>query len=210
MKSVKLKNKIDFQFLKESLKFTMGSYTSSIFSDLPTMILPIIILNILGEQEAAKYFIAFSISNLVSIVHESLGLSLFIEGSHGEGLRKNIVRAFYIIYPFIIFINIFMYFYGYSILGLFGKDYVSASNLLKLFVLSSFLTANYYLFTSVETVRMKLNNIVGLNFIRFILIISASFFFIPKYGSIGIGYVWIATYILLNSLVCALIYTKHA
>jgi O-antigen/teichoic acid export membrane protein len=45
------------------------------------------VLNMLGEAEAAKYYIAMAIGNLVLIIPSSLGTSLFVEASHGQGLR---------------------------------------------------------------------------------------------------------------------------
>jgi O-antigen/teichoic acid export membrane protein len=50
-------------------------------------------LNMFGEAEAARYYIAFAIGNLVLYIPQSLGTSLFVEGSHGEGLKRSALRA---------------------------------------------------------------------------------------------------------------------
>jgi len=53
--------KLDMVFIKEILRFSSRNYISNILQAVPTLVLPILILNISGEAEAAKYYIAFAI-----------------------------------------------------------------------------------------------------------------------------------------------------
>ena len=81
-----IRPELDLDFIRRSFRFASSNYVSSILSVAPTLIIPIMVLNMLGEAEAARYYIAFAIGNLVLIIPSSLGTSLFVEGSHGEGL----------------------------------------------------------------------------------------------------------------------------
>ena len=167
---------------------------SNVLFAAPTLILPLLILNLLGGAEAAKYYIAFAIGNLVLIVPSALSTSLFVEGSHGESLRKNVIKAGMGICAFLIPAATFIYLFGDLLLGLFGGDYLEAFELLRILVLSSFFVAVYSLFIPIQNVRMRVESIVKLNFIRFLLLLGLSYVFVLEFGIVGVGYAWIITY----------------
>ena len=185
------------EFVRESFKFSSGNYISSIFLSVPTLVLPIIIVSLLGGAEAAKYYIAFAIGNLVLIVPDALSTSLFVEGSHGESLKKNVFKAGLAIYAFLVPAVIFLYFFGGFLLGLFGKEYVEALQLLRILALSSFLVAIYSLFIPIQNIRLKVASIIKINLVRFLLLLGLCYLFILKYGIIGVGYAWMITYAIL-------------
>ena len=193
-KSVGFNFKMDKHFVKESFKFSSGNYISNVLFAAPTLILPLLILNLLGGAEAAKYYIAFAIGNLVLIVPDALSTSLFVEGSHGESLRKNVIKAGMGICAFLIPAVAFIYLFGDLLLGLFGKDYLEAFELLRILVLSSFFVVAYSLFIPIQNVRMRVESIVKLNFIRFLLLLGLSYVFVLEFGIVGAGYAWMITY----------------
>jgi O-antigen/teichoic acid export membrane protein len=193
-RSIRVNLKIDKPFVKESFRFSSMNYISNVLFAVPTLVLPIMILNLLGEAEAAKYYIAFAIGNLVLIIPEALGTSLFVEGSHGKSLRKNVIKAGLGICAFLIPAVIFLYFFGDILLGLFGKDYVEAFELLRILALSSFLVAIWSLFVPIQNVRMRVESIVKLNFVRFLLLLGSCYLFILEFGIVGVGYAWMITY----------------
>ncbi|MDK2877243.1 MAG: hypothetical protein PWQ22_1653, partial [Archaeoglobaceae archaeon] len=135
--------RIEKNFVRESLRFSSGNYLSSILSAAPTLILPIMVLNLLNEAEAAKYYIAFSIGSLILVIPNSLSTSLFVEGSHGESLRKSTFKAFLAAFSLLVPSVIFIYFFGDVLLSFFGKSYLDALDLLKLLAFSSFFVCIY-------------------------------------------------------------------
>ena len=50
----------------------------------PNLILPIMVLNVLGAEQAAYYYIAYAIAALLFMIPGAISTSLFVEGSHGE------------------------------------------------------------------------------------------------------------------------------
>lgn len=202
---IKLDFRMDRGFIKESFTFSSGNYISSVLLAVPTLIMPILILNLLGESAAAKYYIAFAVGNLVLIIPDALSTSLFVEGSHGENLRKSVIRAGLAIYSFLIPAVILIYFFGDLLLGLVGKDYAGASELLRLLALSSFFVAVYSLFVSVQNVGMRVKSIVKLNMVRFLLLVGLSYVFILRFGIVGVGYAWLITYVVLGLVVVGLV-----
>jgi len=185
---------IDWGFLRRSFRFSSGIYVSSILSVAPTLIISLMVLNMLGEAEAARYNIAFLIGNLVQIIPSSFGTSLFVEGSHGEGLRRGVLRAgcasFALLVPAVLALLLF----GNRLLGLLKGEYVEAFDLLRIFALSSFPMTVYFLFVPFQNVRMRVQSIVRLNALRCVLLLGLSYVLMQRYGILGAGYAWMATY----------------
>lgn len=191
------KQKIDADFIRSSFRFSAWNYSSNILSMAPTLMLPIMILNMLGEAEAAKYYIASAIGNIVMIIPNSLGTSLFVEGSHGVGLKKSILSAIGGSLVLLVPAVLALFFFGDRLLGLLREEYLDAFNLLRVLALSSFFVTFYSLFIPIQNVRMKVESIAKLNTIRCLLLLGLCYMLIPQYGILGVGYGWIITYIII-------------
>ena len=185
---------MDLDFVRRSFRFSSSNYLASIMSAAPTLIIPIMVLNMLGEAEAAKYYIVLSISNLVLIIPNSLGTSLFVECSHGERLGNNVLRAGAVTIALLVPAVIMLLLIGDKLLGLLKGEYVEAFGLLRLITLSSFPIAIYSLFIPIQNVRMRVESIVMLNALRCALLLGLSYMFIYQYGILGAGYALITTY----------------
>jgi O-antigen/teichoic acid export membrane protein len=142
----------------------------------------------------AKYYIAAAIANFVLIIPDAIGISLFVEGSHGENLKKMLIKSASAIALCMVPLVIMIYFMGNTLLGFFGKDYIEAYGLLKLLVLSSFFVTIYMLFLPIQNIKMKPQRITLLNSLRASLLLSLSYTFIKKLGITGYGYAWMITY----------------
>jgi len=194
---------LDKKFLKDSSKFSMGNFFSNNLYEAPVLILPIMVLHLLGDDHAAKYYIAFMIGNLSLIVPSALSISLFVEGSHDEPLRKNAIKSVFTVTICLIPIVILIFLYGEKLLYFINKDYADAFVLLKLIVLSSFFAAIHMIYISIQNVRVKVDNIVKINLLRFMLLLILSYSFMHKFNIIGVGYAWLVTYSILFILITA-------
>lgn len=184
----------DKHFIRKSFKFSIWNYLSNILANVPSLIMPVMILNLLGDAEAAKYYIAAAIANFVLIIPDAIGISLFVEGSHGENLKKMLIKSASAIALCMVPLVIMIYFMGNTLLCFFGKDYIEAYGLLKLLVLSSFFVTIYMLFLPIQNIKMKPQRITLLNSLRASLLLSLSYTFIKKLGITGYGYAWMITY----------------
>lgn len=196
-----IRPEIDVEFIKRSFKFSSWNYVSNILSTAPTLVLPIMVLNILGEAEAAKYYIAFTMGNLVLIIPSSLGTSLFVEGSHGEGLKKSVMRAGAASLALLVPAILVLFILGEELLGMLKQEYVQALDLLKIIVLSSIPVTVYSLFISIQNVRMQVEGVLKLNALRFILIMGLSYLMVHQYGILGVGYAWLITFAALGLII---------
>lgn len=185
---------VDKKFIKESLSFSAGNYVSSILTNAPVLLMPMMILVLSGEAEAAKYYIAFTFGHIVLIVPEAVSTSLFVEGSHGENLRRTVIMAAAAMYLFLIPATIIVFLYSNAFLGFIGSEYTQASDLLGMLTLSGFLYAVSLMFVSVQNIRMRIRSVVKFNLIRFVLLLGLSYILVLEYGILGVGYAWIVTY----------------
>ncbi|MDD3566100.1 MAG: lipopolysaccharide biosynthesis protein [Methanothrix sp.] len=186
---------LDVNFVRRSLRFSSWNYGSNILSMAPTLILPLMVFKMLGEAEAAKYYIAFAIGSLVLIIPQSLGTSLFVEGSHGEGMKKSVMRASGASLALLVPAVLLIFLFGDRLLGLLKGEYVEAFDLLRVLVLSSVLVSVYSIFIPIQNVRMKVESVLKLNLLRFALLLCLSYVLIQRYGIVGVGYGWIITYV---------------
>lgn len=179
---------VDADYMRDSFRFSAGNYFANLFSVIPNQILPIMVLNLLDAEKTAYYYIAFAIAGLIFMIPGSISTSLFVEGSHGESLKRNVMKSGVAIASLMIPAIVFVYFYGGFILHLFGRDYVQAFELLRLFALSSFFVAVVYVYLAIKRVQMDVKSIVFLNGLTCVLMLLLSYVLILKFDMVGIGY----------------------
>lgn len=186
---------IDRVFLNETFHFSTGNYLATLFMKSPRYILPLMVLNTLGPEETAYYYVVFAISSLLFIIPGALSISLFVEGSHGEVLKKAVLKSFFAMFLLLTPLVIILYFFGELVLQLLGKDYaVGGLNLLRLMVLSSFFVGICQIYTSVKRVQKDMKGLIFLGVLIFVLLLGLSYAFMPRLGLLGVGYAWITSY----------------
>jgi len=195
---------IDTQFLRESLTFSTGNYFSGIFLLLPPILFPLLILNILDAEQAAIYYIVYSIISLLLVIPTSFGTSLFVEGSHGEPLAKSAKKALFATFLILIPAVVVIFLFGNFLLQLMGSYYVQGFDLLKLMAISTIFYAVFQVFISVKKTEKDIKAILFLGFGQFVLIIASGYLLLNYYGLIGIGYAWILVYGIFGTIMISL------
>jgi O-antigen/teichoic acid export membrane protein len=185
---------LDRRFLRDALNFSAGNYLAGLLITAPSLILPIMVLNVLGAEETAHYYIAYSITVLLFMIPSAVSTSLFVEGSHGETLKKNTMKSLFIIFILLLPAIIILYLFGGFILGIIGKSYVEGLDLMRIMALSSFFVAIVYVYFSIKKVQKDMKGLVLLSAVLFFLLIGLSYVFMPVFGIVGVGYAWIGGY----------------
>ena len=203
---IPIRYSINREYIRESFNFNVLSYFASLTQVLPTLIIPILILNILGSQNAAQFSVAFAIGNIIYIIPTAIGTSFFVEGSHGINLRKGAIRSLTAIYVLLLPAVLVILLFGDSLLGLFGVEYIAGLDLLKFLAISSIFGTIYYIFVPLQTIKMNVKNVVLINTLGMCLLLSLCYFLIIPWGLAGIGFAFLVTYILLGT--CILIWVK--
>ncbi len=203
LRFIPFRPQVDREFIKKSFKFSFGNYVSNIMYGTGFLVLPIIVLNLLGDSAAGTFYIAFSIGNFLLQVPIALGVSFFVEGVYGENLRKNLVKSGISMVSLLVPGIILFWVFGSSLLALIGSSYVNedAVNLLRLVALSSPLYAIYSLFQPLLNIRMKIKALITLNALIMVLLASLSYLFIIDMGMAGVGYAMIATFLIVDAVI---------
>lgn len=137
----------------------------------------------------------------------SISTSLFVEGSHGESLKRSVLKSLVAIAVLLTLAVAFACFFDDFILHLFGKSYVQAFGLLRLFALSSFF-AVVSVYLAVKRVQMDVRGIIFLNGFSCVALLAVSYLLIPRFDIIGAGYAWMLAY-LISSLIVGYLVVKR-
>lgn len=197
----------DKHYINSSIKYSLLSYVSNIFVAAPALILPILIINSLGNESAAHYFMAYSYASILFLIPAAASVSLFVEGSHGENLEKNMKKSLKFSMVVLVPLIIGTYSFGGWFLSMIGTEYqIQGFELLKLFAIASLFVTIFQIQFSFHLVKTNLRFLTYSCTILCFLLIILSQFFIMIIGISGVGYAWIISY----ATVCLLFYlNKH-
>nr|WP_319372968.1 oligosaccharide flippase family protein [uncultured Methanobacterium sp.] len=179
--------------LSDIFNYSSGNYFARIFENLPTFLLPLLILNILGATQNAYFYIAWQISMLLLAIPYVMYIALLAESnSQIEDIKKNIRKALKLVFVAMVIAFMGILIFGKYLLSIFGDAYtLNSYNLLLLFALGNFL---YFINTLYATVNRILKNTI-----RIIVVYASissttlllSYFLMGRWGLMGVGYAWI-------------------
>lgn len=80
------------EILKPLLKFSGANYAGNVMALLPTLVVPLIILDRLGASADAYYFVAFQLANLLYAAASAVEQTFLAEGSQADVDWRNLLR----------------------------------------------------------------------------------------------------------------------
>lgn len=200
---------IDTSFLKRSFKYSCGNYIITLLTTVPSSLLPIMVLNVLGAENAAYYYIDYAIASFLFMIPTAFSTSTFVEGSYGESLKRSCLKSLFSVFLLLTPLVIFLYFYGNFFLEIIDKSYIQGFETLKYLVVSSLFFSINQIYFSLKRVQKDIVQLVYLSGFTCILIIGLSYIFMQKFGLIGLGYAWNLSYIL-GTLVIVMLLKKES
>lgn len=185
---------VDGTFIREAWQFSAGAYIAGILMAAPNMIIPIMVLNVLGAESTASYYITYAIVSVLFMIPYAFTTSLFVEGSHGGEMKKNVLRTlasmFTLLIPAIIGLSLF----GEQILNLIGRDYIEGMALLRVLALSAIFVSICQTFISIAKVRNDIRSLIMISGFVSVALLGLGYTLMHRFGLIGMGYAWFATY----------------
>lgn len=187
---------INLRIIREVRKYCFSNYAIGIIAAAPGFILPLLIVNRLGAEYNAYYYMASMISGVLSVIPTAVAQSLFAEGSHLEGqLKRNVHRSYRFIFILLIPAVIILLLSGKWLLMVFGSSYSeNGLLLLRILAISSIFSGINAVYTSILLVRHRLWEFTAIVSFTGVALLAAIYFLIPTTGIVGIGYAITAIY----------------
>jgi len=176
------------------LKFSLANYFGNIFWSIPQTILPIMVVNLLGAEQNAYFYIGWSIAGVVFMVPLGASYSLLAEASHDEQkigveVKKSLKLTFVILVPIIIL----LLFLGNFVLLLFGRVYSEkALDLLRLLSVSALPLSLNYIYFTVRRIEKKMFSVILLTVLIAVATLVSSYFLMKSMGIMGAALGWLA------------------
>lgn len=182
------------EVINDIVPYSLGNYIAGLLSMVPTLLYPLMVVNILGAEQNAYFYIAWAIASIAFTITGSFSSSLFAEGSHQEELllantRRSLKVVLLILLPAIVVI----FALGDKLLLLFGEAYSqNATTLLRVVVLSAIPLSVNSIYLTIMRVRKNIKGLIALSSAMACLSLGLSYLLMLKMGLLGVGVGWIA------------------
>lgn len=188
---IRLSISINVSLVKQTLSYSFANYLTSFMFNMPSLILPVIILNALSAKYAGYYYIASMIQNVLLIIPLATAQALLTEGAYNEAaLKKHVKKAIATIFVILIPATAVIVFKGDVLLQFFGKNYVAEDlQFLQLYSVSTIFTAFLLIANAIRNVKHQIKSLVISNVIASVLTLALSYAFISD-KLVGIGWGW--------------------
>jgi len=199
---------LKLNLLKDMWRYSGGNYLANLFMGCTPFILPLMVVNLLGAQQNAYFYIAWMMGGLLFAIPFAVSQSLFAEGSHFEDkLRENVTKSLKFTYLLLVPAVIVLILVGKWVLIAFGQSY-SANGLHLLWVLnvSSLPLVVTHIYSGILRVTGRIKELVAIWGFIVLAVLLVSYLIMPVTGIIGIGYAWlgaqavVAIYVLVRRL----------
>ncbi len=188
---------LDREFLRDAFRFSLGNYIAGIASSASNYLMPTLVLGMLGREEAAYFYMAFAVGNLILFIPNAINTSFFVEGSHGlANMGRTLRKAIAFSYVYLAFATLFVWLFGGYVLRFFGEGYVGGLGLLKLMVLGGFFVVLVNFSITVLNIQKRVKEVVAINVTKAALFLGLSYLLVPRFGIEGVGWGWIGSYLL--------------
>ena len=186
---------INREAVNDILHFSFANYTGNLFWAAPVFILPIMVVNLLGAELNAYFYIAWAIGGTLTMLPTVTSISLFAEGSYDEEkLGLNIWRSLKMVFVILTPIVILVLAFADKLLLLFGSSYSeNATTLLRLLSIAALPLAINVVYLGIKRVERKLKVIVGLTVFAAAVTLGLSFYLLPLIGVNGAGIAWLTS-----------------
>lgn len=182
---------VNVSLIRETSAYSIANYITDFMFNMPSLVLPAIILNVLSARYAAYYYIASMIQSTLLIIPLATAQALLTEGSYDEAeLRKHVKKACITIVVILLPATAVIIFGGNILLQFFGKNYASeAFQFLQLYSASTLFTALILICNAIMNIKHQIKLLVISNILESLLTLYLSYAFITG-KLVGIGWGW--------------------
>lgn len=169
--------------------YSLANYAADLIGSIPSMLYPLLVVNILGAEMNAYFYIAWMISIFFLTIPLAMSTSLFAEGSHDANIfsanaRKSVKLSFTLLVPLVLLALLF----GDKVLALFGAGYSeNGTTLLWILVSSSLPFTINSVYIAQKRISKDLKGLVIISSSLLLLQLALSYPLMLNMGIVGIG-----------------------
>ena len=184
---------INKRMINDMIYYSFGNNIANILYFLPSAVLPLMVVEVLGKEINAYFYVAWATSAILIMISYTTSLSLFAEGSLlPDKLRQNVIKSLKFIYIILIPAIIGIFIFGKYILLIFGRLYAdNAFDVLLLLSLGTIPHSIIVVYVAIMRVKKDVMPVIIVYGGIAVLTIVGSYIAIQEIGLIGIGISWI-------------------
>jgi O-antigen/teichoic acid export membrane protein len=186
---------VNKKVLNETLHFSFANYLAILFWTAPGLVLPIMVVNLLGAELNAYFYIAWAIGGVLSVIPIAASTSLFAEGSYeqerlGINIWRSLKMILLLLFPAVVLVLAF----ADKLLLLFGTAYSeNATTLVRILAIGSLPLAVNIVYLAIKRVEKKLKVIVSLTAFVAVVTLGLTYLLLPHMGINGAGIAWLTS-----------------
>ncbi len=181
--------KIERRILTDVVGYAGGNYIGRLLWQIPPLVLPLVVLNLLGAEMNAYFYIGWTIAMALKAIPSAIFNSLFAEGSNDEAsIRTNIAKSLKLLFVLLLPVIALVFIVAEGLLLLFGPEYAdNAALLLRIVAIAVIPWGINYLSITLERVRKNIKGIITLTGVVTSLSLGLSCLLMLQMGLIGVG-----------------------
>jgi glycosyltransferase involved in cell wall biosynthesis/O-antigen/teichoic acid export membrane protein len=189
--------------LRDMWGYSIGTHTATIILMLPTLLMPALVAQRVGLDEAGFYYVASLVAGVLLFVPQAAGRSLFAEAYHDGGhTAEHLPRVLRLTAGVQAPILLVVIAAGWPLLRLFGQAYTHAYPLLVLLAIANALTSVGYVGSTLLLISGRVRLLVVLSAIAYAISVVGGYLLAPH------GLVWIGAALVAGELVLAAGYLR--
>jgi O-antigen/teichoic acid export membrane protein len=187
---------LDIKELKNLSRYSAGSYVASLLAQAPSTVLPLLVINVLGPQSNAYFYVAWTIASFISAIPGAVSKSLFVEGAHSpQKIRANVIKSLKFTFILSIPAFIIMALAAKWILLAFGSGYsANAVSFLWIVSLTNVIRGIYTIYIGQLRIQDRIKELVIIQGATSVTMITLSYWAANNFGLVGVGYAWLITH----------------
>ena len=160
----RLRPDLDRDVVGPMVRYSVANHATNVIAAVPGLAFPLLVAAALGAQNAAYFYIAWVLANLLFIIPGSIFTSVFAEGSRWRpGLRGNAADGLFLSFAVLVPGVAAIVVAGPAILGAVKSTFVvPAAPLLNLLAASSFFVAINALYIAYLRVEKRMRPLIGI------------------------------------------------
>jgi len=178
--------------IQSMMHFSFANYAANIFWAIPILILPLMVVNLLGAEANAYFYVGWALGYLLINIPVTVSFSLFAEGSNSqERMGRDIGRSLKLV-PVLVPVIAIVFLAGDKVLALFGAAYAEhATTLLWVLAVSAIPAGLNHTYFTVKRVQKRMKDVISLSAFIAAITMVLSFVLLPRMGIVGAGIGWL-------------------